>query len=98
MPDYAVSLHCVSILDSYKVRKCTMRRVLKAIRKSDGDNTSVFKNRSLFSLKMEWICHNFLYEIDYQRWRTQDCDLDDPADHPEWLYIICGLLVWLFVW
>ena len=98
MPDYVVVWRCVSIFDSYKVRKCTMRRVLKNIRKADGDNTNVFKNRSLFSLKMEWICHNFLYNIDYQRWRTEDCDLDYPADHPEWLYCLCGFLVWLFVW
>lgn len=98
MPDYTVCFRCVTILDSYKTRKCTMRRVLKRIRKEDGEGTVVFQHRSLFSLKMEWICHNFLYGIGYQRWRTQDCDLDYPADHPEWEYIVCGFLVWLFVW
>lgn len=98
MPDYAVSLNCVTIFSSYNVRKCTMRRVLKAIRDVEGSKTNVFKFRSLFSLKMEWICHNFLFGIGYKRYRTIDCDLDTPADHPEWLYCLCGLLVWFFVW
>lgn len=97
MPDYCVTSHCVTIFKSYKTRKCTMFRVLKKIRKDDGDKTNVFE-RCLFSLKMEWICHNFLYFVGYERERTQDCDLDNPSDHPEWLYCLCGFLVWIFVW
>lgn len=74
-----------------------MRPVLERIQAENTKPTTVFE-RSLFSLKMEWICHNFLHGIGYARERTKDVDLDNPADHPEWMYIVCGLLVWIFVW
>ena len=59
--------------------------------------TVVFENRSRFSLKMEWAVHNFLYKIHYKREQTKDVDLDDPCDHPEWIYEILGCLVWIFI-
>lgn len=96
MPVYHVGFNVVNIVDSYKVRKWNMRKVLKNI-KAENHITVVFE-RSLFSLKMEWICHNFLYNIGYERDRTKDVDLDNPCDRPEWQYIVCGILVWLFVW
>lgn len=97
-PEYDCTKTCVTIYDSYKVRKWNMYAVLRHIRvECPSETTDVFK-RSLFSLKMEWICHNFLYNVGYQRDRTKDVDLDNPCDHPEWEYIVCGLLVWLFVW
>ena len=73
-----------------------MRKVLKEIRAENG--WSEVWERTLFSLKMEWICHNFLYLVGYERERTKDVDLDNPCDQPEIIYIICGILVWLFVW
>ena len=98
MPEYMVGLTTVTIFDSYKVRKWNMRPILKKIKQNTmPGETNVF-DRSIFSLKMEWICHNFLYNIGYKREQTKDVDLDKPADHPEWLYILCGLLVWIFVW
>lgn len=97
MPDFCVSMKCVTIFDSYKVRKWNMRKVLRGIKEGSKDQTKVFE-RSLFSLKMEWICHNFLYFIGYERDRTRDTDLDNPCDRPEWEYVICGILVWIFVW
>lgn len=96
-PKYVVDTTSVKIYDSYKVRKWNMRPVLKRIKTENKTETTVFQ-RSLFSLKMEWICHNFLYNVGYERKRTKDVDLDNPADHPEWLYILCGILVWIFVW
>lgn len=97
MPEYYVGMSCLTIYDSYKVRKWNMRTVLTRIKEENTLSTTVFQ-RSIFSMKMEWICHNFLYEIGYKRDHTKDVDLDNPADHPEWQYIICGFLVWLFVW
>ena len=97
MPEYYVGMSCLTIYNSYKVRKWDMRTVLKRIKEQNTIATTVFQ-RSIFSMKMEWICHNFLYEIGYVRERTKDVDLDNPPDHPEWQYIICGFLVWLFVW
>lgn len=97
MPNYHLGYTCLTVYDSYKVHKRDMRRILKTIRKEETIQTTVFL-RSLFSLKMEWICHNFLYGIGYERDRTKDVDMDNPCDRPEWQYIVCGLLVWLFVW
>lgn len=74
-----------------------MRPILKDIRRDFGNETNVFE-RSIFSLKMEWICHNFLYNIGFERDRTKDVDLDNPADHPEWEYIVGGIFAWIFVW
>ena len=99
LPNYVVGYNDIIIFDSYKVWKCRMRRVLREIRSHilPGECV-VFEKRSIFSMKMEWICHNFLYRIGYERERTRDADLDNPCDRPEWQYIVCGLLVWIFVW
>ena len=97
LPEYRLGFNCLLIFDSYKVRKWNMRKVLKWIREVNTKETMVF-DRSIFSLKMEWICHNFLYKLGIERERTKDVDLDNPCDRPEWQYIVCGLLVWIFVW
>lgn len=95
---YDLTEHCLTIYDAYKTHKRDMRPDLKGIRKAtQGETTSVWE-RSIFSLKMEWICHKFLYKIGYQRERTKNADLDNPCDRSEWKYIVCGLLVWPFVW
>lgn len=94
---YTISYNNLHIVDSYKTHKCQMRKELQAIKDKDIVDTIVFE-RSLFSMKMEWICHNFLYMVGYERERTKDVDLDNPCDRPEWQYIVCGLLVWIFVW
>lgn len=53
--------------------------------------------RSDLSLKMEWATHNFLYRLNIKRERTKDVDLNYPCDKPEWLYIVCGCLCWIFI-
>ena len=100
MIGHIVSKSNLCIPNSYKVRKCNMKKELLEIKKEAEEkniDTDVFK-RSMFSMKMEWICHNFLYNIGYQRGRTGDVDIDYPCDYYEWLYELCGLLVWIFVW
>lgn len=94
---YTVTKKCVHIENSYKVRKSKMREVLEEIKSKHKRETIVFQ-RSMFSLKMEWIAHNFLYNVGYKRAQTGHVDLDNPCDRPEWLYIVCGLLTWIFVW
>lgn len=95
--EYTVTKNCVHIENSYKVRKSKMREVLEEIKSKHETETIVFQ-RSMFSLKMEWIAHNFLYNVGYKREQTGQVDLDNPCDRPEWLYIVCGLLTWIFVW
>ena len=80
------------------MHKWQMRRQLKLVRDFAEPGETIVFERSIFSLKMEWICHKFLYRVGYERERTKDADLDNPCDRPEWQYIICGLLVWVFVW
>lgn len=98
MPQYHLGYTCLTIYDSYKVHKWNMRKVLRRIKKDNVTMQTTVFQRSIFSLKMEWICHNFLYNIGYERDRTADVDMDNPCDHPEWEYIVGGILVWLFVW
>lgn len=94
---YYVTTYNVHIEDSYAVRGRDFGSVLSEIEEKEGKRTVVFENRSMFSLKMEWAVHNFLYKINYKRPQTKDVDLDDPSDHPEWLYEILGCLVWIFI-
>ena len=94
--NYKLSDNDLLIYESYKVHKKEMRPFLVKVKRTNPP-CKVFY-RSIFSLKMEWIVHNFCYLIDYERERTKDCDLDYPCDRPEWVYIIFGLLTWLFVW
>lgn len=98
MTPHRITYFCVTIYDSYKVRKCNMRKELKAIEAETKPGDTVVFNRSFFSLKCEWICHNFLYNLHVKREQTKDVDLDNPADHPEWMYIVGGIAVWVFVW
>ena len=98
MIPYILTLRNLHIFDSYKVRKTMMAKELREIRNATVPGETVVFERSIFSLKMEWICHNFLYRVGYARERTRDVDLDNPCDHPEWLYILCGLIIWILVW
>ena len=94
MIDYTITDDNLHIPDSHKVSKFKMMGILKQIKK-DHPESHVF-DRCLSSLYLEWICHNFLYEIGYERERTKDTDLDNPCDQPEWEYIVGGMLVWPF--
>ena len=85
----------LTIYDSYKVSKHDFQKTLNSIKAIHGDEP-IFE-RCDFSLKMELITHNFLYKLGYKRERTKDADLDIPCDKPEWVYIILGILVWVFV-
>ena len=96
--NYRLTYNDLIVYDAFRVRKCRMHPELREIRRYAMPGQTIVFERSIFSLKMEWICHNFLYRIGYERERTRDADLDNPCDRPEWQYIVCGLLVWIFVW
>jgi len=95
MLNYTITRHNLHILDSYKVCRFKMRSILKGIRaqnrKRPKNLQSLVFDRSLFSLKMEWIAHNALYFIGYKRDHTKDVDLDNPCDRPEWQYELAGI-------
>lgn len=94
---YTVTTHNVHIEDSYKIKGRNFGKALDEIESQTYyGQTDVF-DRSRFSLKMEWAVHNFLYMIGYKRSQTRDVDLDNPTDHPEWLYCVIGMLVWIFI-
>lgn len=85
----------IHIVDSYNVSKHRFESVLATYTYEQA--VEVKAHRSLFSLKMEWATHNFLYNLGVKRDRTKDCDLNFPCDQPEWLYCIIGTLVWIFI-
>lgn len=93
--DYTLTDNNLHIEDSYKIGKRAMGVILTHI-KNTAETPSKVWNRSMFSLRMEWAVHNFLYSIGYKRERTADVDLDYP-NKIEWLYCILGCLVWIFV-
>lgn len=92
--NYKITENNLHIVDSHTISKFKFCGILKDIRKENPES-NVWK-RSICSLSLEWTCHNFLYMVGYQRERTKDCDLDYPCDHPEWMYIVGGIIVWLF--
>lgn len=87
----------VHIEDSYKVGKLDMPEVLNIIRLEHPDN-DVLKNRSNFTMVLEWCVHNFCHSIGFKRESTADVDLDYPQ---KWYitaaYVVVGVLVWVFV-
>lgn len=85
----------ICIGDSWQVSKWDFQNILEYIAVEFPENP-VIVNRSLFSLKMEWTVHNFLYALGIQRERTGSVDFNYP-NRWEWAYIIFGLLVYIFV-
>lgn len=85
----------IRIVDSYKVSKHRFESVLATY--TDVQAMEVKTHRSLFSLKMEWATHNFLYNLGVKRERTKNVDLDYPCDKPEWVYCVMGTLIWIFI-
>lgn len=93
--NYTLTENNLHIEDSYRVRKKSMDAAFCHI-KNDCETPSNVWKRSMFSLKCEWIVHNFLYSLGLWQSHTKDVDLNYPNKW-EWLYKIIGVLVWLFV-
>ena len=91
--EYTLTRNNLHLCSSYQVRRWKMRGVLKEIKAAAMPGQTIVFRRSLFSLQMEWLCHNTLYWLGIQRDRTKDADLDNPCDRPEWQYVAGGLAV-----
>lgn len=92
---YIITKHNLHIEDSYKLKKKEIKSALEEIKSINSD--SLIWERSMFSLVMETVAHKVLYKLGLWKNRTKDVDLDNPCDKPEWLYIIIGILTWIFV-
>ena len=90
--DYTITDTCLTIRDSHRISKWVYGARLREIRE-EYPYSDVWE-RSIFSCAMEWTCHSFLYMLGIQRERTGTVDIDYPCDHPEWMYCICGIIVW----
>lgn len=85
----------IHIAEAYTYKKSEMYDVLEYLR-TKYPNSQVW-NRTFFSLKAEWICHNFLYKVGYKRDHTADADLDYPCDKPEWVYCVLSIPAMIFI-
>ena len=95
--NYTVSTNNINIKDSYLVSKKKFKEVLNMI-KSENPDCEVFKNRTMKSMIREWATHNFCYNINFERNRTKDVDINYPLQKKvKVLYNIVGVLVWLFI-
>ena len=97
MKEYSFSSEgrVLTIYNSYAYPKSKFQPELNKIKALHGSQP-IFE-RTDCSLKAEWAVHSFCYMVGYKRERTRDCDFDNPCDKPEWLYIILGCLVWIFL-
>ena len=89
-PEYTITDDNLHIVDSWKVRQWRMRRVLRTIKEDAAPGATLVFNRSLFSLKCEWICHNVGFFAGIRPDETKDVDLNYPCKI-EWLYIAGGV-------
>ena len=97
---YKISDNKLRIVDSYDVKKCDFDIFLDGIKLNEENigNSSKVWERSRFSLKTEWACHNFLYNIGFKRNRTKDVDLNFPQKlYEKIIYPIAGVIFWVFI-
>ncbi len=91
---YSLTTTNLHIIDSYKIPGRDFYRVLKDI-SSQNPNAFLFKARCKLGMCTEWVTHNFLYKINFQRERTRDVDIDYPQ---KWYYKIAYPLIAFLTW
>lgn len=95
---YTATKNNVHIVDSYKCKKRDFGDILTGIEADSKDVTDVFKNRSMGSLKREWVAHNFCHSIGFKPERTASIDLNFPQKwYIRTMYFVAGVLAWVFV-
>ena len=75
--EYTITANNIHVFDSYKT---TNRKIIKGFLETLKvlyPKCTIFR-RSVGSLVREWCGHNLLYEMNFQRARTKDVDLDYP--------------------
>lgn len=93
---YYINDNNIHIEDSYKISKNEFESILCEMRKKYTN--SVLKNRSNFSLKLEWAAHNFLHNLGIEKSRTQSVDLNYPQSIKEKVfYTVFGLISFIFI-
>ena len=91
---YIISDNCLQISDSYRYSKHDMIPSLNLI-KARYPHSGIWQ-RSMRSLRAEWIVHNACYRLHILRSHTADVDLNYP-NRVEWLYRLLAPLASLII-
>ena len=91
---YIISDNCLQISDSYLYSKRDMISSLNLIK----ERYPIYNiwQRSMSSLRAEWIVHNACYRLHILRSHTADVDLNYP-NRIEWLYRLLAPLASLII-
>lgn len=73
--DIEIWYDCLTIMDSYKVKKSDMKNILNDILKNYPQFDNVFNIRGIDSMYKEWVCHNFAYNIGLLRFYSKDVSM-----------------------
>ena len=91
---YIISDNCLQISDSYLYSKHDMIPSLNLIK--ERYPLYAIWQRSMRSLRAEWIVHNACYRLHILRSHTADVDLNYP-NRTEWLYRLLAPLASLII-
>ena len=91
---YIISDNCLQISDSYRYSKHDMIPSLNLI-KSRYPHSDIWQ-RSMRSLRAEWIVHNACYRLHILRSHTADVDLNYP-NRFTWAYALIAPLARLII-
>ena len=91
---YIISDNCLQISDSYRYSKHDMIPSLNLI-KSRYPHSDIWQ-RSMRSLRAEWIVHNACYRLHILRSHTADVDLNYP-NRFTWAYALLAPLARLII-
>ena len=91
---YIISDNCLQICDSYSYSKHDMISSLSLI-KERYPNSDIWQ-RSMSSLRAEWIVHNACYRLHILRSHTADVDLNCP-NRFTWAYALLAPLARLII-
>ena len=93
---YYINDSNIRIKDSHKISKKEFDSIIKEMRSKFTN--SVLVNRSDYSLKMEWACHNLAYYFKVDPNRSKDVDLNYPLTwYGKILYNTLGPIAWLLI-
>ncbi len=96
--DISISKNNIHIEDSFETPKRDIKGDLVVILQYAMKEGCEVCNRSIASLVLEWVAHNFLYRLHIQRARTKDVDLNFPQSWKEKVfYPIIGVVGYLFI-
>lgn len=71
----------MQIIDSYRITdEDDIKDILNCLLEYENNNPTTW-NRTLSSMVTEWKVHNFLYSVNYKRYRTDDVDLNNEDEN-----------------